>query len=306
MSQPAADAPDRVRDKWNETMRKRLATRDRQFCWHHPVVQRFMREHYLGGHTVSGYLKDYLGGRPIRNALEVGGGLGDQAIAFYHQLGVERFDVLDISDVAVAAGNDRAREQGLNVHYAVSDLNHDDLPDRDYDLIIASGALHHIENLEHLFAQIDDRLTPQGVFFANDYMGPSQMQWREDQLRLMNAVVSILPDELNRVAHRGDQVVREVRPIPLEIFARVDPSEGVRAAEIFDVMRDHLKIERIVPFGQTLAYEMLRGRVHNFDDDDPKDNAILSLICLLEKELMDAGVIGSDFNLVIARPRKAA
>ena len=305
MADEIATAPERVRDKWNKTLEKQVRHPSRKFSWHNPIVQNFIRDHYLDGFSVSNYLVEHLGGRRIRNALDVAGGLGDQAITFHKLLDVERFDVLDISTVAVSEGQKRADAEGLNVHYGVSDLNTDPLPDTEYDLIIASGALHHIENLEHLFSEINQRLAPGGVFFANDYMGPSYMQWLPKQLEVMNSVVRALPDDLNRVAHRAGAVVKDVTPIPLDIFARHDPSEGVRAAEIFEVMKDHLDIHRIVPFGQTIAYEVLRGRIGNFDDDNPKDQAILSLICMLEKELIEAGVLQSDFNLVIAGPKAA-
>lgn len=297
-------APERVRDKWNDTMRTRATSSTRKFSWHSTVVQQFFQEKYLDGHSVSNFIGAYLGTRKIENVLELGGGLGQQSIALYNMLDIERCDVLDISDVAVAEGNRRAKEQGQNIHFAVSDLNTDPLPSREYDLIIASGSLHHISNLEYLFEQINAHLSSDGVFFTNDYMGPSQMQWRPKQLELMNAIVACLPDEMNRVAHKDDAVVRQIKPIPLEIFAKHDPSEGVRAADIFDVMGRYLDIERIAPFGQTLVYEVLRGRVHNFDDGDPKDKAILSLMLLLEKEMIDAGALTSDFNLAIARPRK--
>ncbi|MEM6539083.1 MAG: class I SAM-dependent methyltransferase [Pseudomonadota bacterium] len=289
-----------VRDKWNASMQQRSEALHRKFSWHSPTVQRFISAEYLGGLKSKEVLIQYLNGKPIERALDVGGGLGEQAKVFYDALHVEHFDVLDISDVAVSTGAKRAKKEGRNIHFAVADLNKEPLPDVEYDLICASGALHHIENLEFLFEQINSRLAPDGVFYANDYMGPSHMQWDDKQLALMNAVVGILPDELNRVQHRGNNIVSEVTRIPLEVFARVDPSEGVRSADIFDVMEKHLKIEKVVPFGQTLAYEVLRGRVQNFDDNDAKDQAILSLICLLEKELIDAGVISSDFNFVIA------
>lgn len=292
-----------IREKWNDTMHRRTVSQDRKFSWHSPVVQGFIEKHYLDGGRINSVLVDHLAGRSIRYGLEIGGGLGGQANSFYQQLGAERFDVLDISDVAVAAGNRQAREDGRNIHFTVSDLNNDPLPDRSYDLICARGALHHIENLEFVFEQINDRLSEDGVFFANDYMGPSYMQWDRKQLELMNAIVGSLPDDLNRVQHRDGAVVREVKPIPLEVFARVDPSEGVRAAEIFDVMEQHLDIVKVLPFGQTLAYEVLRGRIGNFDDDDGRDRAILSLICLLEKELIAAGVLTSNFNFVIAKKR---
>lgn len=292
-----------VRDKWNASMQTRAEALTRKFSWHSPAVQRFISDHYLGGGRSKDLLITHMAGKRIARALDVGGGLGEQARVFYDALDVERFDVLDISDVAVKTGAARAKAEGRNIHFAVADLNTDPLPDVQYDLICASGALHHIENLEFLFEQINARLAPDGVFYANDYMGPSHMQWGDKQLALMNAIVGLLPDDLNRVQHRGHQVIRDVTRIPLDVFARVDPSEGVRSADIFDVMGRFLTIEKIVPFGQTLAYEVLRGRVQNFDDADEKDEAILNLICLLEKELIDAGVIQSDFNFVIARKR---
>ena len=303
MAHPAVAAHEVVRAKWNKTLGRQAKHPGRKFSWHNPTVQTFIREQYLDGFSVSGFLADIMSGRKITNALDVAGGLGDQAIKFYKMLDIEQFDVLDISDVAVQQGQQRADTEGLNVRYAVSDLNTDALPDRQYDLIIASGALHHIENLEHLFSEINRKLAPDGVFFANDYMGPSYMQWRPKQLALMNAVIQALPDDLNRVSHRDNALIRDVTPIPLDVFAKHDPSEGVRAAEIFEVMAEYLEIRQIVPFGQTLAYECLRGRIGNFDDDDPKDQAILSLICLLEKELIEAEVLSSDFNLVIAGPK---
>lgn len=293
--------PEKVREKWNDTFHARVNAPVRKFSWHSTTVTKFMQETYFEGRSINQYLKHYLGDRPVRHGLDVGGGLGNAARGFYQLLSAQRFDVMDISTYAVEQGNARAKEDGLNMVYSVADLNKDTLPNQTYDLITASGALHHIANLEHLFEQIANALTPDGIFFANDYFGPNYMQWTETQLNTINAIIACLPDEMNVVSHKQDRVMKEVTRIPLEIFERVDPSEGVRASDILDVMKNHLEIVRIVPFGQTIVYELLRGRVQNFNDDDPKDSTILKLICLIEKLMMDSGVIGSDFNLVIAK-----
>ncbi|CAA0105722.1 Uncharacterised protein [Halioglobus japonicus] len=294
-----------VRDKWNETFKERVDAPPIKFSWHSPTVSQFMRSNYMKGHSVGGYLKSYLGDRKLSRGVEIGGGLGAQAIAFYNMLNIDNFDVLDISNFAVQSGNERAAREGWNIEYRLCDLNHDMLPAATYDLIVANGSLHHIANLEHLFAQISQSLTPDGIFYANDYMGPNHMQWADTQLGIMNAIAEILPDSLSHVLHRDGKVDRDIRRIPLEIFAKYDPSEGVRSADIFHVMTKHLEIIEVVPFGQTIVYELLRGRIHNFDESDEKDRTILNLICLLEKTLLDQAVISSDFNLVIAK-RKAS
>ena len=150
MSEGEEDA-EVVRKKWNESFQRKIEEKPRQFAWQSEVVHRYMIRNYLDGASVSMYLKRYLGDKVIKRGLEVGGGLGKQAVQCYRMLEAEQFDVLDISDFSVEKGNAMAKEQGINVQYAVSDLNKDALPENQYDLIVASGSLHHIENLEHLF-----------------------------------------------------------------------------------------------------------------------------------------------------------
>lgn len=292
---------DIVRRKWDKTFEVKVERRPLQFAWQNRTMNKFLTENYLDGASVGVYLKRFLGGKTIKKGLEVGGGLGKQAIIFYHLLNTEKFDVIDISNFAVEAGNKRAKEENINVEFMVSDLNNDSLPENTYDLIIASGALHHIGNLEHLFEQISRSLTSDGVFFASDYMGPNHMQWTEQQLGIMNAILALFPDQYAKVLHRNDEVIKEISRIPLSIFYEHDPSEGIRSADIFDVMAEYLNIVKITPICYTILYELLRGRIHNFDEFDEKDQFILNLLCILEKTLFDNQVIGSDFNLVIAK-----
>ena len=64
----------------------------------------------------------------------------------------------------------------------------------------------------------------------------------EAQLGLMNAILGTFPDEKSRVRHRDNQVVKEITRIPLEIFEKHHPIEGVRASEILDVAAEYLEI----------------------------------------------------------------
>lgn len=303
------DAAETVRKNFNKVFESR--TKDvkneqlPRFSWTSSTVQKFMYDKYLKGHTVSHYLQDFLQGRHLKRGLELGGGQGRQAQSFCNMLNIDKFDVMDISDFAVDAGNKKSKEENLNLEYIYADLNHDDLPENTYDLIIASGSLHHIENLEHLFSQVNQSLTCDGIFFANDYMGPSHMQWTDLQLGLMDAILEMLPDRYRRCLHRDNEPTKNISRVPLAAFQRSDPSEGVRSADIFNVIEDHLELIEVVPFGQTILYELLRGRIHNFDDSDEKDKAILGLLCLFEKTLIDHKIIPSDFNLIIAKPKRS-
>lgn len=302
MNEKAAET---VRSKWNETMRKRIEEKPLIFAWQSETVSKFYSENYLNGYDVHDYLKHLLNGKKIKRALDLGGGLGNHSIHLYHLLEVEKFDVLDLSDYSVEKGNERARAENLNVEFRVANLNTEELPADEYDLVYASGALHHIERLEHLFEQINRTLKADGLFFANDYMGPNQMQWTDTQLQIMNRLLEAFPDQYLRVSSMDNQIVRQISRIPLEIFEKFDPSEGVRASEIFDVAQEYLNIEKIVPQCLTINYELLRGRIHNFDPNSEADNFVLRLLCTFEKILFENHVIGSDGNVLVGSKKES-
>ncbi len=65
-------------------------------------------------------------------------------------------------------------------------------------------------------------------------------------------------------------------------------------------MSTHLNVIRVIPICRSILYELFRGCIHNFNDDDLKDRFVLEPICMFKKILYDDAVIDSDFNLVIA------
>jgi SAM-dependent methyltransferase len=303
MSEERPDA-EIVAQKWDGTFKSQVEAPIPRFSWSHPAVNAFLQENYFRAPSVTKVLADLLGDQKVTRGLEIGGGLGQQAINCYKMLGAERFDVLDLSSYAVEHGNQSARENGLNIHYSVADLNTDTLPADTYDLIIANGSMHHIKNLEHIFEQINRALRPGGALFINEYVGPNYVQWTEKQLGIMNQLAAVLPDRLNRFRERNDAVVREITRIPLDIFAKHDPSESVRSSEILPMMHRYMDVVEVRPFGHTILYELLRGRIHNYDQKSEADDTILRLLCVFEKVLIDEGVLPSDFCLAFARPRR--
>ncbi|MBN1831247.1 MAG: class I SAM-dependent methyltransferase [Deltaproteobacteria bacterium] len=290
-----------VQRKWNASSRDKYENRPLRFAWQNPTVSRFINNHYLdGSYGVMYVLKNYMEERIINKALELGGGIGDTALQLHDLCDIREFTVIEISDYCVEIGNKRSAEHNLNIQFIQGDLNYLELPSDTYDLIVANGSLHHINRLEHLFSQVNSALSDSGVFFANDYMGPSYMQWTKVQLHIMNSILSCFPDRYATTSHRNNEICKTIKPIPIEIFQKYDPSEGVRAAEIFKVMSTHLNVERVIPICHSILYELLRGRIHNFDDDDLQDRFVLELMCMFEKILYDYAVVDSDFNLVIA------
>jgi len=90
---------------------------------------------------------------------------------------VDRIDAVDLSPDAV----ERAKAQAPpNVSYSVADLNRDTLPEAAYDVVVAHMILHHIENLEHAFAQIERTMKRDATLIVNEYAGPNRFQFGDE------------------------------------------------------------------------------------------------------------------------------
>ena len=68
------------------------------------------------------------------------------------------------------------------------------------------------------------------------------------------------------------------------------------AKEYFDLLD-------VRSLGGTIHYELLRGIIHNFDVNDEKDMALLEMILLLERKLLENNVIDPDFKCFVAKKR---
>ena len=242
--------------------------------------------------------------QPAERGLSLGCGYGvleREAL----KLGIaERFDAFDISPEAVTVAREEAERQGLGdqIDYAATDLNTIELEPNRYGAVFGIQSLHHIEALEHLFDQVRASLTPDGLFVVNEYVGPARFQFPEERLVLMNKLLSVLP-ETHRKSLRADYVKNEVlRPSAKEV-RRVDPSESIRSDEIMGLIEERFEIVYKADFGGTLLQFVFADIAGNFDPADPRDVALVDLICLYEETLIEHDVLPSDFTYVVAKAR---
>ncbi len=268
----------------------------------HPRLRAGLYDTYLGGLDPFSWMRARMAA-PARHALEIGCGGGDLAFGLIEAGTCERIDAFDIAEGAITAAQARARAvevPGLRFH--LLDGNRWVMARHQYDFVYASHALHHIENLEHLFAQAAETLQPGGVLFASDYIGPSRMQYADAHLAAMNAALATLP-EAKRLDRFGVlKTVIERRPV--ELYLQHDPSEAARSAEIIPVMRRFFDVE-VVPMGMSLSFEVLLDIVHNFDPEDDGDNALIDGIMRLERAAERSGEAEPLFACLVARHKAA-
>jgi glycosyltransferase involved in cell wall biosynthesis/SAM-dependent methyltransferase len=216
------------------------------------------------------------------------------------------FDAYDISEGSVEAAREEARKAGFldRINYAAADLNSITLEENSYDAVFASMAIHHLENLEGVYQELTEALKPGGLLVFNEFVGPSQFQWTDAQLRLANELLGTIPERY-RLTDQGT-VLREIRRPTIEKMNETDPSESIRSAEIMPVTERFFEIVERRDYGGTLLHLVTAaGTIGNYDPDNEEDVALLRRMIEFEKRHIAAGEIGSDFTLVVARNRGA-
>jgi SAM-dependent methyltransferase len=208
---------------------------------------------------------------------------------------------VDISPAAIEVCQQEAESTNLStLTYRVLDVEHARLPVASYDLVIGWMALHHIQNLSQLFRQVKRALRPGGLFVINEYVGPVRFQLPEAQEAMIDEWVRKLPARL-RVASDGQMRDGWTRP-NVEDMIRIDPSEAVRSDQILpELEREFVTVERI-DYGGGLLQWVLHDITQNLDPENAEDVSWLRRLCAGEQELMQQGLLASDFSLVIARP----
>jgi SAM-dependent methyltransferase len=144
--------------------------------------------------TIDTFLREII---PVENCLSLCCGFGEierilaRAGVFNHCTGV------DLAAGAIAQARQQARQAGYDhIDYQQMDINSIVLESEKYDLIWANGALHHLENLEHVLAEIYKALKPGGYFVANEYIGPKHQKLGRRQREIINSVIHLIPERL--------------------------------------------------------------------------------------------------------------
>lgn len=241
---------------------------------------------------------------PVSKALSLGCGGGALE---RHGLLVQiagTFKGIDVSEGALELARRLAQEAGCDdrIEYEVADLNALLLPENQYDAVLASQSVHHIEELEHYLDQVVRTLKPDGLFIANEFVGPNQFQWTETQVQHSQRLLDELPEKY-RMSLRGNGLKTTINCPTIAAMNEVDPTEAIRSQDILEQMNRRFDIVERRDFGGTLLQLVLDDIAGHFEDNDV-DRALLQRMCDEEQRLISSGELTSDFTLVIARNRK--
>jgi len=196
-----------------------------------------------------------------------------------------RIDCLELSPILVERAAAAIRQHGLleEMSALVSDINQW-RPSATYGAVMAHHSLHHIADLEHVFAAIDTALAPDGYFVTQDMIGRNgHMRWPET-LAVVKHIWQQLPigfkyhHQLQRLEHEYDNW-----------DCSTEGFEGIRAQDILPLCLEHFKFRRFLGWGGLVEIFLDRGFGPNFDPADPFDREIVRRTQVLEDRLIDDG-----------------
>jgi SAM-dependent methyltransferase len=247
-------------------------------------------------------MEDYFSNVPaFKSSLSVCCGDGSHELELYKSKKVKFVRGFDISAGAIRQANEKFLRAGAmqdSFLLEVKDANNLDIRDH-FDLILSTGALHHVTELENLLDKMHGMLRPNGYFVMLEYVGPNRFQWTPRQCELINGFLAQL-DPHYLLDGRSPELV----PPPIDEMLAIDPSEAVRAEDIVPLVRERFQVEHEKNFNGTLMH-MLYPRLNaDLANQGQRDfDSIVRLLLYFEDVLVRGGLLPSDFVFLICRPR---
>jgi SAM-dependent methyltransferase len=185
-----------------------------------------------------------------------------------------------------------------NASFETADLNHKVWEPERFDVVMAHGALHHIEALDWCLGQIYRSLRLSGLLYVNDYVGPQRFQWSDVQMRLANELLDTVPSKW--------LVRRKVTRCDPEQLGKQDPSEAVCSNFIEEAIRAHFQVVERIPRGGTLLAPIFgSGCLDRSILDSSEGFRCIAELAKKESRLIDEGILPSDHVVIVARKREA-
>jgi SAM-dependent methyltransferase len=233
---------------------------------------------------------------PFEHALFVNCGNGWAERDFIDRGIVRRCTAFDFADDLLAQAE---RERGeRDIRYFQADANLVDLGSDVYDLIVNVGALHHVQYINRMAAQLCRAMTEGGLLVSYDYVGPGRNQYSRSHWRRVQTANRALTPSL-----RNDRLRRP----HLATMLLADPTEAIHSDLVRESLARYFTISEWHDAGGGIAYHII---THNlkFFADVPQEEQQAQIDSLLEQDerLERAGKVPSLFAYYLARPNKSA
>jgi SAM-dependent methyltransferase len=172
-----------------------------------------------------------------------------------------------------------------NLHYVCDDFVSRDYEKESFDVIHFNSSLHHFENVETLLREkVRPLLKPDGYLVLFEYVGPSRLQWRKEQMKFVNSTLKEIPGQYRL---KSRLVKKKVYRPGLLRMKMIDPSEAVDSESIIPALHENFKIVEEKQVGWDVTHLLLKDIAQNFLNDDPETKKWIKYIFDKEDEYLN-------------------
>ena len=232
-------------------------------------------------------IKQILSGARLERGISIGCGGAWHELRMLAAGCVDNFDLYELSETRRAQAIASAKAMGLSHRIRFPEGDAFSSNER-YDLIYWKDALHHMPSAYEAMAWSHDRLSPSGLFYMNEFVGPTFMQYSDRQLDLAERVRVTLHEKYLRDPRQPTKVVplRRVRP-RLASIKQDDPSECQDSANILPAFRATFPLGTIIPTGGVVYMLAMNDILANFDEKHDAD--LIKALMLADDFCMESG-----------------
>jgi len=264
----------------------------RESWWQSDLVKRHVN--ILVANVDSNILSDGLNslllkrlrGKRLKQGVSVGCGNGDKEIRLLQLNVVEKFILFELSEEMVRVVKDKAIRLNLadRIEIRLENAFLHDFTDVKIDFIHWNNSLHHMFDVPAAIKWSYDILESDGVFYMDDYVGPTRFQYSEKAIHIVNEIRDDLPHKYLKSQYHDGQYFGHYINCDPNIFetALGDPSEAVDSGRILKSLKDYFPEAEIILTGGIIYFVALGGLYENFDEKNEKDVSVLNT--LLERD----------------------
>jgi SAM-dependent methyltransferase len=223
--------------------------------------------------------------------VSIGSGDGSYEIEItesLHARGLRNFEFIcfEVSDglIAEAAAKIDKKRLGRNLRVRQFDVNREQIDFR-VDGFMAHHSLHHVVELERLFAMVDDSLTPHGCFLTMDIIGRNgHMRWPE-VLSFIDAIWAVIDDK-----KKYNNQLKQNPARFLNFDCSREGFEGIRAQDILPLLVARFSFQAFFAVGGIAEVFVDRGYGPNYDPASPADLKFIDFVESLNAQLIELGI----------------
>jgi SAM-dependent methyltransferase len=158
--------------------------------------------------------------------------------------------------------------------------------------VLARSVLHRQDDLEGMLDHVREILSPGGLLFVDEFIGPARFQWSDTQLEIINRLLTVLPDEL--VIDLGAEDGRRKRivacPDPA-VHAVSNPNDAVHSDRIVGCLDERFERVEVSFYGGAVYHQLFSRIMGNFASQPVLVRVLLEIDALLT----DMDILASDY-----------